>query len=136
MKKGFTLMELLGIIVVLGIITLITYGVISNNVESSRKKAYEISVQNVIEATKQYVIKNDIENDFPEGGIDIANKEIDLKHDDFISGLIKRNEKGIVEVVNLTNGKYCANGTKQNLKIEKGTCEASDETEAEVKINI
>ena len=72
MKRGFTLVELLAVIVILSIIGLISVPIITSNIEKSRKSAYRSSVQNAIAAAKEYVSKNMEDNDFPEGGISVT----------------------------------------------------------------
>jgi len=136
MKKGFTLVELLAVIVILGIISTITYGVVIGNIETTRKKSFESSAKIALEAAKEYVIANYEENDFPPGGIDITNDELELKNDNFISGVIMRNEDGAIEVVNLTDGTYCANGLKSDMEITDGSCEASDTSLPEVDVKV
>lgn len=126
MKKGFTLVELLGTIVVLGVIGIITVTIVSNSINTSKKKAFEINAKNLLEASKEYVTKNMENNDFPKEGINATDKKIELKNNPFVSGVIKRNEQGQIELVNVTDGKYCANGTKSNIKVTEGECEKID----------
>ena len=136
MKKGFTVVELLAVIVILAAISLITYSVMSGNIESTKKKSFETSAQNTLAAAKEYVIANFEENDFPEGGIDITNQDMDIKNNKFISGMIIRNSDDVIEVMNLTDGNYCANGSKNNMEITKGSCEASDTTAPIVSVKV
>ena len=135
-NKGFTLVELLAVIVILAVISLIAYAVIQKNIDVTRKSSFETSVKNMIEAAKEYVVTNYEENDFPEGGIDITNNELDIKNSEFISGIIMKNEVGSIEVVNLTDGNLCANGTKNDLEITSGSCEASDKTAPTLEVKV
>ena len=48
MKKGFTLIELLAVIIILGIIALITTPIIQNAINSSSEKAFENSVNALV----------------------------------------------------------------------------------------
>lgn len=41
MKKGFTLIELIAVIVLLGVVALISYPIIGNLINDSKQKAYE-----------------------------------------------------------------------------------------------
>ena len=138
MKKGFTLVELLAVIVILSIIGLISVPIITSNIEKSRKSAYRSSVQNAIAAAKEYVSKNMEDNDFPEGGISVTT--IKYKTGDFRSGIIKRNEDKEIIASNVYNGEYCANGTKNNLIVEKvdsvEECESIDYTSPELKVKV
>ena len=59
MKKGFTLVELLAVIVVLAIISIITIPIIGNVIEESKKKSLEQSVNGLVESARYYSIDND-----------------------------------------------------------------------------
>ncbi len=65
-NKGFTLIEILAVIVILGIIMLIAIPNVSKNISDSRKAAYVTSIQKYIEAARQevqtYSIKVNNEN--------------------------------------------------------------------------
>ena len=80
-KKGFTLIELLAVIVVLAVIGLITVPIVIDNIERSRVETYRSSVQNAIEAAKEYVSRTSENNDFPINGVDIT--KINLKNNNF-----------------------------------------------------
>ena len=47
-KKAFTLVELLGVLVVLSIITLVLFPLISTYVENTRKKTYDSEMDIII----------------------------------------------------------------------------------------
>ena len=61
-KKGFTLIELIAVIVVLAIITLIAVPIISKVVDKARKGAAEESALNYIDAVEKYVILHDLDS--------------------------------------------------------------------------
>ena len=58
MKKGFTLVELLGVLIVLGLIALVTVPIASTAVKDSKNKLYNSQVERIIEASKKYVLEN------------------------------------------------------------------------------
>ena len=60
MKKGFTLVELLGVIIILGVIALITFPIINKSIKSSKEKALEQVINNIEDAAYKYSISNDI----------------------------------------------------------------------------
>ena len=60
MKKGFTLVELLAIIVILGIIALIAYPVVNRQVELAQNAAYERTVASIEEAARRYGVNNNL----------------------------------------------------------------------------
>jgi|GEM_PF-1930180 len=128
-KKGFTLVELLAVIVVLGIIAVITISVIVGIIDKTKMKAYEVAAKNVIDAAKEYVTRVEDNNDFPEGGIKV--EDIDLKKDKYVSGKVYRDEEGVITLENLSDGEYCASGSKQEItvvKVSNGKCEQLDAT--------
>jgi len=50
MKKGFTLLELLAVIVILAVISLITIGIVGGIIDSSKKSAFKASAYGMVEA--------------------------------------------------------------------------------------
>ena len=61
-EKGFTLVELLAVIVILTIISLIAVPMILNVIDESRKKAAIVSAENYIYAVEQYLVLQEVEN--------------------------------------------------------------------------
>ncbi|MGI6324539.1 MAG: type II secretion system protein [Bacilli bacterium] len=57
-KKGFTLVELLAVIVILGIILAIAIPNILNLINNSKEQAYESQKRFIIDAAKKYVMAN------------------------------------------------------------------------------
>lgn len=57
-KNGFTLSELLGVIVILGVISLITFPLVLNTLSESKEKAYLVQINQIKTAAKDYIIKN------------------------------------------------------------------------------
>jgi len=58
MKKGFTLVELLAVIILLGIIVLVAYPVVNNQIDLARNEAYQRTVESIEEAASRYGAKN------------------------------------------------------------------------------
>ena len=122
MKEGYTLVELLAVIVIISVIGIITVPIATSYIEKSRVESYRISVENVIEVAKEYVAKEEENHDFPETGISV--KKIEEKIDGkIISGRVKRNEEGVIVAENIYNGTYCASGSKNSLVVTKVTNE-------------
>jgi len=137
MKKGYTLVELLAVIVIISLIGIITVPIATSYIEKSRVESYRISVENVIEVAKEYVAKEEENHDFPETGISV--KKIEEKIDGkIISGRVKRNEEGVIVAENIYNGSYCASGSKNSLVVTKVTneeeCRELDITPPSLKI--
>lgn len=55
-KKGFTLVELLAVIVILAIILAIAIPGISNVINSSKEQAYESQKELIVNAAKKYLM--------------------------------------------------------------------------------
>lgn len=58
MKKAFTLIELLGVIVILGIIGVIVVPLVSSMINDSKKDTYNMQVQAIKDAAKSYANAN------------------------------------------------------------------------------
>lgn len=136
MKRGFTLVELLAVIVILAVVTTITYGIISANIKSTKKRSFEISAANLLESSKRYVTKYMEDNDFPEGGISASNAELGIDNNLFTSGVVYRSEDGKIVLENVSDGNYCVNGTKNDLEITEGDCSSNDETPPTLKVKL
>lgn len=58
MKKGFTLVELLGVLITIGFISLITIPVVTSIIKNSKNRLYDTQVNLIIDAAKKYVLEN------------------------------------------------------------------------------
>ena len=59
-NNAFTLIELLGVLIILAIIALITIPIIDKSLENSRQAAYARAVDNIINAARNYSVSNDL----------------------------------------------------------------------------
>lgn len=59
MKKGFTLVELLAVIVILGIIAAITMPIVDNVLKNSRQKAYDEQVNFILKQAEAWAATHD-----------------------------------------------------------------------------
>ena len=57
-NKGFTLAELIGVIVVLALISLVTIPAVSNTLKTNRKKLCATQANNIVSAAKNYGADN------------------------------------------------------------------------------
>lgn len=57
-EKGFTLVELLAVIVLLGLISLLTIPVVDRIMKDNREKADDVNVDTILNASYDYVQKN------------------------------------------------------------------------------
>ena len=135
-KKGFTMVELLTVIIILSILALILMPIISGLVESSRKNAFKNSVLGIIDSASNYInarkgIKYTGVIEYPMyflcNGEECKNNEdatLNFRGNAPVSGDIVITEDDI-KAQYITFGKYCAYGPKWNLVIEE-TCEEID----------
>lgn len=122
-KKGFTLVEVLAVVIVLGIISIIIYPVLNSILEDNRKKAFEQSLKGVVRAAEMYKANNNnfVVIDYDDNDLNLANDQA------YQSGAIsfeKDEETGEISVYlsNFYNGEFCGSGFSNNLKITKGKC--------------
>ena len=60
MKKGFTLVELLAVVIILGALALITFPIIDKSIKQSKEKALDRTIKSIIDASYEYSISNDL----------------------------------------------------------------------------
>ena len=133
-KRGLTLIELLAVIVILAVIGTITVPMVISYVESSNKSSFTTGAQNVFEAAKLYVSRVEEIGEVPEEGISISELKNELDHYDYISGVVLKQSDGSIIVDGLSNGEYCASGTKNDLRVVKGNCSNLDTTPPTLKV--
>lgn len=57
-KKGFSLVELLAVLIILALIGLITYPVITKSVKDYRRRLCNVALENIVDASKQWAGEN------------------------------------------------------------------------------
>ena len=126
-NKGFTIVELLAIFVILGIIATIAMTSINKIKVQYGLSAFEESAKGVIQAAQTYYAENEYEG-FPEEGMMITDSRLKIKNKErYKSGVIVLNSvTGKFELQLLTDGDFCANGTLDDIQISTGTCETKE----------
>jgi len=76
-KKGFTLIELMGVIILLGILSLIATVSISNTLKEKKHESCEMQLKNIISGAELWVSKNPF--DAPKGDEEVVLSLKDLK---------------------------------------------------------
>ncbi len=124
-KKGFTLVELLAVVIILGIISIIIYPVLNKVLKDNRKKAFEASLDSVVRAAELYKADNNNNLDiidYDDGTIDISNlgkwKTGTISDGVDTDGLTK------IYLAGFYDGEFCATGFSGNLTIVEGECES------------
>ncbi len=121
-NKGFTLVEVLAVIILLGLIASIIIPNYNKSIENSKKKAFEESLNGLVRTIENYVANNASGSNFTSTYTSI--KSIDLQADNLNqieSGQFIITDSTII-LRDVYNGRYCGNGSKGNFVIYKGTC--------------
>jgi len=125
-KKGFTLVELLAVIIILAVIAIIAIPIVLNVVESSRKSAFESSVYGVIETIGLEVADKMIKGESLISEYNFPTEELEFQGEQPTGGIAKTDRKGKVSIA-VHNGKWCAikgydEGTLTVIEYEERTC--------------
>lgn len=57
-QKGFTLVEILAVLVILALLATIIYPVVNTNIKKSKQKLYEAQIENILNAARNYASEN------------------------------------------------------------------------------
>ena len=58
MKKGFTLIEMIGAIILLGTLSLLIIPIVNKNIKQSKEKLYIAQIEEIKLATEKWAYKN------------------------------------------------------------------------------
>lgn len=95
-KKGFTLVELLAVIVILAIIMAIAIPAVQNTISSSKDKLYNLVVKQIEDAAKQYMLKSSASTEIPTGPAVIGLVHLsDLIDGGFLEGTVQNPKTGL-----------------------------------------
>lgn len=117
-EKGFTLTELLAVIVILVVIALITVPLILNIIEKVRKSAFQDSAYGILESVKLYYAENIVDNNELEDKVFSYEKEevgLTFNGTKPKGGKIILKKDGQVEMA-IHNGKWCATKKRRKCK--------------------
>ena len=122
-KRGFTLVELLAVVIILGIISIIIYPVLNKILKENRRKAFEASLDSVVRAAELYKTDNN-------NNIDIINyddEKIDISNlgkwkSGTISDGVDTDGKTKIYLTGFYDGEFCATGFSGNFTIVEGEC--------------
>ncbi len=121
-NKGFTLVEVLAVIILLGLIAAIIIPNYNKSIENSKKKAFEESLNGLVRTIENYVANNSNGSSYTTVYTNI--NSIDLQADNL--NQIESGQfiitNGTIILRNVYNGRYCGNGSKNSFTIVKGTC--------------
>ena len=131
-KKGFTLVELLAVIVILGILLLIAVPAVQNIIENSRNKAFESNAKLALQNVQQLVSLEKVSGQsIPRCYIPLSSIESQLERGSFgdnAHGFITVTDNGSKINIWYSNGKFrIISGTIDDIVAFKSTVSNSDE---------
>ena len=127
MKKGFTLIELIAVVVIFAIISSLTIIITINIIDAARTSAYKTSVLGAMHSFDNLINVNG-EN---LSEIDVTSSSLPLENNNFISGsLIYNSDTKLVTANLVSDGIYCADGERTNLIVVKGSCDLINKIKA------
>ena len=127
-NKGFTLVELLAVIVILALIALIATPIILNVINDAKKQAAKDSAYGYMDAVEKYIVSSELEDKSIQDGtyrVEELNKKISVKGSTPDNGTIKIESKTVksydigIDGYAVSNGKVDKVSTTK--KIENGT---------------
>lgn len=86
-QKGFTLIELLGVLIVLALLAALVIPVVTKTVKNNKQKLYNVQIEAIEKAAKDYAIKNI--DTLPEEGEVLTITLGELKRDGFVEQEIR-----------------------------------------------
>ncbi len=128
---GFTLVELLAVIVILSVIALITTPIVLSQIEQAKKGGFVTSAKNVLDAADIYV-SNDQKID--PNGSDV--KILEIKNKEKVTGLVFQNKDAEYVLKDFTDGNYCASGPRNDLIVRKGDCTGETDLYASLSLSV
>lgn len=137
-KKGYTLIEVLGIILLLAVIALIAIPFIIGITEKAKMNSFKDSVYRLLESADLYAVKN--RDKISENGLSFSCNGQACNHDQDTlkfngkvptGGEVQINQKYESLSHFITDGQFCAYGYKKDLEVAK-SCSKLDRTPPEI----
>lgn len=112
-NEGYTLLELIATIIIIGILSLTIIYVANGQIEKSKKNSFKEDMRSIMRAAELYKEENNLSS------FDINISELELKEVGNLTGRVILNN-GVITLNNISNDIYCGNGTSDNYIIKKG----------------
>ena len=114
-NKGFTLVELLAVIVILALIALIATPIILNVINDAKKQAAKDSAYGYMDAVEKYIVSSELEDKSIQDGtyrVEELNKKISVKGSTPDNGNIEIKNRIRINTYDILELAYLANETK------------------------
>ena len=121
-NKGFTLVELLAVIVILALIALIATPIILNVINDAKKQAAKDSAYGYMDAVEKYIVSSELEDKSIKDGIyrvEDLNKKISVKGSTPDNGIIKIENKEVKKYDIGIDGYAVSNGKVEKVSTTK-----------------
>ena len=121
-NKGFTLVELLAVIVILALIALIATPIILNVINDAKKQAAKDSAYGYMDAVEKYIVSSELEDEsIPDGTyrVEDLNKKISVKGSTPDNGTIKIESKTVKSYDIGIDGYAVSNGEVEKVSTTK-----------------
>ena len=123
-RSGFTLVELLAVIVILAVIAVIATPAVLNIIEDSKKSAAEASARSIVGAAKTHYMQNIMDNK-PNSNVDLSTNTLKYDGEQAKKGLLSYDANGNVSGKMYISG-YCvevaSDGTITSTKTNESEC--------------
>lgn len=132
-KKGFTLTELLAVIVILVVLSLIVIPIVNDQVNLSKQKSFESSIGSVKRAVQYYMDQKDLKGENNEYIYNIDVEDLKMSNIETLKGqvIVTKTETGYdIKYNGITNGQFIYYGDS-----EKGTTYKESEIKKDGDIN-
>ena len=121
-NKGFTLVELLAVIVILALIALIATPIILNVINDAKKQAAKDSAYGYMDAVEKYIVSSELEDESIQDGtyrVEDLNKKISVKGSTPDNGTIKIESKTVKSYDIGIDGYVVSNGEVKKASTTK-----------------
>ncbi len=133
-KKGFTLVELLAVIIILGVIAIIVTPIVNNTINDAARDTFKETAEAIVREMRNYATRQEMETGFPYENqlLDVKSEELKYKGDrsSIEAGKVFIDGNGRV-AIEMNDGTYCARKaptdegvTVENLRSQ--TCDGSN----------
>ena len=127
-RSGFTLVELLAVIVILAVIAVIATPAVLNIIEDSKKSAAEASARSIVGAAKTHYMQNIMDNK-PNSNVDLSTNTLKYDGEQAKKGLLSYDANGNVSGKMYISG-YCvevaSDGNVTSEKVSIDDCNIAD----------